>query len=268
MGRLEGQVAIITGGASGIGKAVMERYVAEGAYVVAVDRPGKRTDALRDAKCPQISVVAGDVRDLATNEAAVDAAIERYGRLDVLVANAGIFDAHTRLGDIEAERLTDAANEIFAVNVLAYLLGSRAALAPLTESHGAMIFTVSPAGTHPSGGGVLYTASKHAVVGIVRRLAFELAPTVRVNGVAPGGTATDIRGPAALGLAERSISGSRLRNESLSDGPQVVGIEPTDHAGTYVYLACRADSPATTGQIIETLGAHGVAPYYNPRTGH
>ncbi len=106
-----------------------------------------------------------------------------------------------------------------------------------------MIFTASVAGFFPGGGGPLYTASKHAIVGLIRQLACELAPTIRVNGVAPGGTLTDLRGLAALGqdqlLARTPATEARLK-------------PPEDHAGAYVFLASKENSRHTTGAIIDT----------------
>ena len=75
---------------------------------------------------------------------------------------------------------------MFGVNVKGYLLGAKAAYRELAKTRGSIIFTVSNAGFYPCGGGPLYTASKHAVVGLIRQLAYELAPSVRVNAVAPG----------------------------------------------------------------------------------
>jgi NAD(P)-dependent dehydrogenase (short-subunit alcohol dehydrogenase family) len=118
------------------------------------------------------------------------------------------------------------------------------------RSAGSLIFTVSNAGFDPAGGGPLYTASKHAVVGLIRQLAYELAPAVRVNGVAPGPIETDLRGPAALGQAERSIGSLNL---AAVAGPNVpLGQVPAtaDYAGGYVFLASRRDSRPATGGVV------------------
>ena len=106
-----------------------------------------------------------------------------------------MFDYGAGVVDTDAEALDKAFDELFAVNVKGYLLGVKAAVPPLIESGGSVLLTASMSSTHAGIGGVVYTASKHAVVGLVRQLAFELAPRVRVNGVAPGFMRTDIRGP-------------------------------------------------------------------------
>jgi cis-2,3-dihydrobiphenyl-2,3-diol dehydrogenase len=148
------------------------------------------------------------------------------------------------------EAIDGAFDEIFHVNVKGYLNLAKASLPALVRSSGALVFTVSNAGFDPGGGGPLYTASKHAVVGLIRQLAYEFAPAVRVNGVAPGPIDTDLRGADALGQADRSISSLNL---SAVAGPSVpIGRVPTpeDYAGGFVFLASRRDNPAATGGIV------------------
>ena len=120
-----------------------------------------------------------------------------------------------------------------------HLLGVHAALGPLTQSRGSIVLTSSTSGFHPGRGGVLYVATKFAVRGLVVALAHELAPDVRVNGVAPGGTiGTDLRGPAALGLDEQSLGARPGREDELkSRTPLAVALTPADHAQSYVFLA-------------------------------
>jgi cis-2,3-dihydrobiphenyl-2,3-diol dehydrogenase len=112
---------------------------------------------------------------------------------------------------------------------------------------------------HAGVGGVVYTASKHAVVGLVRQLAHELAPKVRVNGVAPGFMRTDIRGPKALGLGD--VTPSSLPDlQQIASATTPLGFlpEPWDYTGHFVQLASRANAPATTGTIIECDGGLAV----------
>ena len=117
-----------------------------------------------------------------------------------------MFDYGAGLLDTPVEALERAFDELFAINVKACLLGAKAAAPALAESRGSLLMTASMSSTHAGIGGVVYTASKHAVVGLVRQLAHELAPAVRVNGVAPGFMATDIRGPRALGMEQQTPS--------------------------------------------------------------
>ena len=141
-----------------------------------------------------------------------------FGKLDVFVGNAGIFDVYAKLAELPDDELMRAYNELFRVNVGGCIFGARAAVAELRRTGGSMIFTASVAGLNSGGGGALYTASKHAVVGLIRELAVELAPDIRVNGVAPGGTMTDLRGLAALGNDDRSQFADPAIEERLRIG--------------------------------------------------
>ena len=188
MGWLDGSVALVTGGGSGIGRAIVARFVEEGARVGVLDRVPARAAQLRADFGDTVVAIPGDVTRREDNARAVAETVAAFGRLDVFVGNAGVFDNFLSLADFPEERLAQAFDEMFAVNVKGYLLGAKAALAELTKTEGSIIFTASVAGFNSGGGGAIYTASKHAVVGLIRQLAVELGPRVRVNGVAPGGT--------------------------------------------------------------------------------
>ncbi len=195
MTRLNEQVILITGGASGLGRAIAARCLKEGARVAVLDRSEQKLGELKDALGDSVTTTVGDVRSLADNNRAVEDCLAAFGRLDCAIGNAGIWDYSTNLLDLPADKIDRAFDEVFHINVKGYLLLAKAATPALVDSRGSMIFTISNAGFYPDGGGPLYTASKHAAVGLVRQLAFELAPFVRVNGVAPGGITTDLRGP-------------------------------------------------------------------------
>jgi NAD(P)-dependent dehydrogenase (short-subunit alcohol dehydrogenase family) len=257
MGALTGEAVLITGGASGLGRAIVERFLEEGARVAVLDKTPERLAELGGA----IEVVGGDVRSLADNQRAVDAAVARFGKLDCAIGNAGIWDYSVSLDAMAPDRIDAAFDEVFGVNVKGPLNLAKAALPALVRSAGSLIFTVSNAGFDPAGGGPLYTASKHALVGLIRQLAYELAPAMRVNGVAPGPIETDLRGPAALGMADRSIGSIRLSDVA---GPNVpLGKVPAtaDYAGGYVFLASRRDARPATGGVLNLdsgIGARGI----------
>ena len=180
-----------------------------------------------------------------------------FGRLDVFVGNAGVFDVWTKLADFAEDRLGDSFDELFAVNVKGCLFGARAALPELRKAQGSMIFTASVAGLNSGGGGVIYTASKHAVVGLIRALAVELAPEIRVNGVAPGGTLTDLRGLQSLGNDDRSqFTQPGVEERVRAGNPMQLALQPDDLAGAYAFLASR-DARGITGTIL-TVDAGGL----------
>jgi NAD(P)-dependent dehydrogenase (short-subunit alcohol dehydrogenase family) len=261
MGRLDGEVVLITGGASGLGRAVVARFVEEGAQLAVLDRSAERLAALDAALADKVVTIAGDVRSGDDNRRAVEACVARFGKLDCAIGNAGIWDYSRSLDALPADRLDAAFDELFHVNVKGYLHLAKAALPALVRSAGSLIFTVSSAGFDAAGGGPLYTASKHAVVGLIRQLAYELAPTVRVNGVAPGPIETDLRGPAALDMAERSMSGINLASTAAPNVPLGIVPTPADYAGGFVFLASRRDNRATTGSVVSLdtgIAARGV----------
>lgn len=256
--RLQGESIIVTGGAGGLGRAIVERLIAEGARVCVLDRSRPRVDALCAALGDAVLPVVGDVRVLDDHRRAVDACVARFGKLDCAIGNAGIWDFNTQLVDLPASRIDAAFDEVFQINVKGCLLLAKAAQPALVASRGSLVFTLSNAGFYPDGGGPLYTAAKHALVGLVRQLAFEMAPWVRVNGVAPGGIATDLRGPQALDMGERSLASIDLARTAPERVP--VGMLPTaaDYAGAYVFFASRQDNVPATGSILNHDGGFGI----------
>lgn len=258
MGRLDGQVALITGGASGLGRAIVARFIEEGAKVVVLDRSEDRLAVLCTQFDGTVIGVHGDVRSLADNEAAVAVCEHTFGRLDCAIGNAGLWDYSVPLVDLPVNAIDAAFDELFHVNVKGCLLLARSAAPALVRSEGSLLFTVSNAGFYPAGGGPLYTATKHALVGLIRQLAYELAPWVRVNGVAPGGIHTDLRGPAALRMENRSIASLDL--PAGADQWVPLGRLPTaeEYASAYVFFASRHEAAPATGSVLNVDGGVGV----------
>jgi NAD(P)-dependent dehydrogenase (short-subunit alcohol dehydrogenase family) len=251
-------VALITGAGSGIGRGVVERFVADGARVAAMDIAADRVQALRDEFGDAVLPVAGDVSTWESNRDAVAATVEHFGRLDVFIGNAGISDNAIGIADVPGDQIGTAFDELFGVNVKACILGVRAALDPLLASRGCVILTASFASFFPAGGGVFYTPSKHAVLGLVRQLAYELAPDVRVNGVAPGLAPTALGGLGTLGQApmDSVLPGSEL-NLPMQAIPSA-----ESYAGTFAFLASRRDAGHITGTVVSAdsgLSIRGIA---------
>ena len=144
------------------------------------------------------------------------------------------------------------------MNVLGYMMLAKAALKPLVQSKGSMTFTVSNAGFWPSGGGMLYTGTKHAVVGMIRQLAFELAPHVRVNGVAPGAISTNLKGPASLGMEARKFPGAAMTENAAGFVPLGQMPTPAEYAGGYVFFSSRQDNVPSTGAVLNHDGGFGI----------
>lgn len=259
MGWLDNSVALITGGGSGLGRALVERFISEGANVGVLEANAERAHELDSLFGAHVAITVGDVSRYDDNVKAVEQTVAKFGRLDTFVANAGIFDFFQPLAQYEGEMLSAAFDELMAVNVKGGLLGARAALPELIKTGGNIIFTLSNAGFYPGGGGPLYTASKHALVGLVRQLAHELAPKVRVNGVAPGGMKTGLSGLSATGTAGQNLSQIETLDELLkSITPLRISPKPEQYCAPYVLLASKDNSAPTTGCIINTDGGLGV----------
>lgn len=257
---VKGQAILITGGGSGLGLALVERFVSEGAHVAVLERSPEKVTMLAE-RFPDVVVTAGDASVLADNEAAVAAVVDRFGALDCFIGNAAIWDFATSLVDLPSDRIESAFDEVFGINVKGYLLGAKAAAPHLIASSGSIIFSLSNAAFYPAGGGPLYTASKHAAVGLVRQLAYELAPKVRVNGVAPSGMASDLRGPASLAMEDRRLMDLRTPEELASIFPLGFLPDAADYTGHYLLLASRGQARTTTGALIQAdmgLGIRGT----------
>jgi NAD(P)-dependent dehydrogenase (short-subunit alcohol dehydrogenase family) len=252
MARLAGYRAVVTGAGSGIGRAVVRRYLAEGARVVAVVRNPRDVPGLQ---AEGALTVNGDVQLFDTAARAVAECVAQFGGLDVYVANAGLWDFHKRLEKQSPDELKSAFDEIFGVNVLGPLFGARAALAALRDSGGSLIATGSNASFLAGGGGALYTASKFALRGLVMQLAKEFAPEVRVNGVAPGATDTGISGPAALGQGERAMNADPARMATMARHMLLGRVSaPEDHASLFVLLGSKTESAYITGAMLASDG--------------
>jgi 2,3-dihydroxy-2,3-dihydrophenylpropionate dehydrogenase len=266
-GWLEGDVALVTGAGSGIGRAVALRFLQEGVAGVAVfERDAEKLQSTVDAAgidASRVLPIVGDVRSSSDLEAAVDATVDRFGTLDVLVPNAGIWDFNHSVTSTTGQEIGDLYDELFDVNVKGYLLTVSAAWRALVSSGGNIVMTLSNSAFYAAGGGAVYTAAKHAARGLVLQLAYELAPKVRVNGVAIGGLRTDLRGPKSLGMGDRSIEMSFAKRDGKARSNAWLPLhdastDPADSTGPYVLLASSRNASVITGTIINADGGIGV----------
>jgi ketoreductase RED2 len=184
MGALEGKVAIVTGSASGIGEAIARRYAAEGAAIVVNSTRSIETGRAVAASLPDAVYVQADISDEQQGRTLVDAARDRWGRLDLLVNNAGVTQIIPH-HDLEAAN-ADVWRRIFDVNVIGTWLLTRSAVPLIRENGGAVVNITSLAGVRPLGSSIPYAASKAALNHMTRLLANTLGPEIRVNAIAPG----------------------------------------------------------------------------------
>ena len=184
MGELEGKVAVVTGGAAGIGRAMVERFSAEGARVVIADVDAATGQALADELGEAAAFQPTDVTDADQIQALVDATVERFGGMHVMVNNAGVGGAMTRfLHDDLADF-----HRIIDVNLLGMLVGSQRAARHMKDHGGGSIVNISStAGINAGAGLIAYRATKAAVIHASRTIAIEVAQYgIRVNCIVPG----------------------------------------------------------------------------------
>ncbi|GAB3033213.1 3-(cis-5,6-dihydroxycyclohexa-1,3-dien-1-yl)propanoate dehydrogenase [Mycobacterium bourgelatii] len=258
-GWLDSKRALVVGAGSGIGRAVVDAFTAEGAKVAVLERDSGKCDTLRQ-QLPAVPVIEGDATSRAANDRAVAATVEAFGGLDTLINCVGIFDFYKGIGDIAADDLDAAFEEMFRTNVLSHLQSVKAAIPALqAEAGSSIVLTESASSFYPGRGGVLYVSSKFAVRGLVAALAHELAPRIRVNGVAPGGTLnTDLRGLASLGLDDIRLDDSPSRATDLAARtPLNVALSGADHAWSFVFLASDR-SRGITGETVHPDGGFGL----------
>lgn len=243
--RFSGKTVIVTGAASGIGKATSEKILAEGGRVIAVDLSAEGLDALKNAS-PEDTIVpvTGDI----TNSDDIESIINAAGdNIDGLVNNAGIMD-----GMLPLHELDDATWErVMNVNVTGTVKLSRAVVnAMMATGGGSVVNVASEASLRGNAAGTAYTASKHAVLGLTKSAAFLYGPhNIRTNAVAPGPTATGIEGSFKSEFAQKCL------------GPHMALIPPVTTAEVLarsITWLLSDDSENVNGQILASDGGWSV----------
>jgi NAD(P)-dependent dehydrogenase (short-subunit alcohol dehydrogenase family) len=215
MNRLNGKTAVITGGATGIGRAAAKRFIDEGAFVFIFGRRQKELDAAVASLGPHVRAVQGSVSDEADLDRLYTAVKTERGTLDIVFANAGV-GSQLKLGEITAKHI----DETFDVNVKGTIFTVQKAL-PLMGEGGSIILTGSSAGTTGAPAFSAYSASKAAVRNLARTWAEDLKGTgIRVNVLSPGPTATELA-KAALGEAGQKAYGSMTALQRMGDPAEV-----------------------------------------------
>jgi 3-oxoacyl-[acyl-carrier protein] reductase len=238
MGRLTGKVAIVTGSSSGIGKAIALRYGAEGARVVVTARRLALCEQTVDqikAKGGEAWAIQTDVADEQQVERLITGTVKRYGRLDVLVNNAGIIAGGRRL----AETSTKDFDAVMNVNLRGTFFCCRAGFTQMKQQGGGTIINMSSvAGLQAWAGTGTYSASKHGIMALTKSLADEGRPHhIKVTAICPGGVADEL-----VDASPEDI----LRSEK---------IDPFDIAEAAVYLATLSKYTVVHQIVIDRLGA-------------
>jgi NAD(P)-dependent dehydrogenase (short-subunit alcohol dehydrogenase family) len=235
---LAGKVAIVTGGASGIGAGIVERFLAEGARVVIADIERDRGEGFAATLGADAVFRLTDVSDPDQVGALVAAAVETFGGLDVMVNNAGVSSKMHR--SFLDDDLADF-QRVMAVNVLGVMAGTRDAARQMATSGGGSIVNMSSIGGIQAGGGVMtYRASKAAVIMFTKSAAIELAHyEVRVNAIAPGNIPTPLLKTTTSGKSAEELSRFEhaIREQMRADRPLKREGTTADIAEAALYLA-------------------------------
>ncbi|WP_068183825.1 mycofactocin-coupled SDR family oxidoreductase [Mycobacterium sp. UM_CSW] len=265
MSGLRGRVALVTGAARGSGRCHCERFAEEGADVIALDMPQSAADLEQTATAVarhgvRVATGLADVGDFSAMTAAVDAAVAELGRIDVVVANAGIHPAGAPTWEIAAESW----QQVLDINLTGVWHTVKASVPHIGryggERGGSVVIVSSTNGIRGTANTAAYTASKHAVVGLARTLANELGPRrIRVNTVHPGAVGT------AMVLNEATFRRLRpdLDNPTAEDAAEVLQarhllpvpwVEPVDVSNAVVFLASDEARYITGTQIVIDAG--------------
>ncbi len=247
MGKLTGKTAIVTGAASGMGKAIAQLYAQEGANVVLADLKQNEIDEVVNAITKSGGKAIGSVCNVSSEkdiQATVDLALKNYKTIDVLVNNAGVMDDFVPVDQVS----NDLWNRVMSINVNGPFYACRLVVPiMLKQGSGSIINISSVGGLYGSRAGAVYSTSKHALIGLTKNIGFMYAKQgIRCNAIAPGGVNTNIgkdMKPNPFGY-ERCTSGA---------GSMPRMGEPNEIANTALFLAS-ADSSFVNGSVVTADG--------------
>jgi NAD(P)-dependent dehydrogenase (short-subunit alcohol dehydrogenase family) len=259
-GRFEGRVALVTGAASGLGRASAERLSAEGASVVLIDLDANMAHEVAAGLNGECLVLEADVSDERAIDHAIARAVERFGRIDHHHLNAGIFGSFVALPDLTVEEF----ERVMAVNVRGTFLGLRAAFRQFSGqgTTGSVVVTASIASLTGAADLLPYHTSKHAVVGLVHGAAVYGGPLgIRVNAVAPGIVPTELFAAAATASGGKNDMDHRASTTPLRRAGTAAEI-----AGVAAFLLSD-DAAYVTGQVVSADGGATIVNTVRPSGG-
>ncbi|WP_353142871.1 SDR family oxidoreductase [Acinetobacter pragensis] len=255
---LKDHVVLITGAGSGLGLGVAQYCKAQGAAVIVTDIATDKIQSLASEFDEQDLLLSCDVTKIADLERCKDAIVQKYARLDAVIGAQGVFDGNLPIQGMSTQHLDQLFDELFNINVKGYLLTAHIFADLLKQSQGALVLTTSTAAYAADGGGAVYTATKGAIRSLIQQLAFEFAPEIRVNGVAPAAIGnSQLKGPKALNLdhqKQSDIPKDAFLNlfQSISLLQELPNAE--DYGALYAFLASKQNKVMTGQTLVADQG--------------
>jgi NAD(P)-dependent dehydrogenase (short-subunit alcohol dehydrogenase family) len=240
---MENKIALVTGGSRGLGATIIKCLAAEGAKGAAVDRD---LPAHSDNLPEDFIAIKADVTDETSIKAAIEQTVKTFGRLDIVIANAGVVPSWSETRDLDLNQW----DEVMSINARGVLATIKHAVAPLSETRGSVVVmgSINSVLAHPRQ--LVYTASKHAVLGILRATALDLARYgIRVNGVAPGPIATD----ALLGRIKARAQNGPSESDAIAalEAQSALGrLATADEVASAVAFLASGAASGITGQLL------------------
>ncbi|PKV94903.1 NAD(P)-dependent dehydrogenase (short-subunit alcohol dehydrogenase family) [Amycolatopsis echigonensis] len=250
-GQFQGKAVIVTGGGTGIGQVTAREFARRGANVLVVGRTAERLAETAEGS-PRIRLFAADLTEAGAAEAIVVAALAEFGRIDVLVNNAGIVGP-AALGEIKA----GAFDEVVATNLLAPVYLVQAAMPHLSETEGAVVNVTTAIGQRgwPMPGREFYAATKAALESLTRSWAVQLAPRgIRVTAVAPGPVATEIYAREGL-----SAEQGKAQHEGLREMVPLRRLAQPEEVAHWIVEVASPDAEYITGVVMPVDGGAVIA---------
>lgn len=262
MGRLDGKVAVVTGGASGFGRVTANLLADEGASVVVADLDASGAEAVVaeiSERGGAAETCVGDVSDATTAAAVVERAASRFGALHVLVNNAGIIQERPPTGSWDIS--DEVWDRVIKVNLRSVFVCSRAAIPVLRSSGGGSIVNVASIAAAVSVGGVAYAAAKGGMISFTRHLAVEVAPDIRINCVSPGYMWTPMSSGERSGFTPEQQA---QRQEMLANMSPMQRVGSALDIAKAILFFASDDSMFVTGRDLVVDGGHVVASWPRP----